>query len=125
MARPFIPIDIEKIKRHIAYLPDTGCFVKLTSDKRGRFPPGFVYAPKNWNEYANVTVEGTSYAAHRLAWALMTGQQPEIVDHINGLRHDNRFCNLRSGTYAENAKNKTRHRKEAGSLILHPDADFH
>jgi hypothetical protein len=37
----------------------------------------------------------------------MTGDFPEDqIDHINGVRSDNRWCNLRAVSRQENAKNK-------------------
>lgn len=43
--------------------------------------------------------------AHRLAWFIMTGEWPEIIDHDNGCRTDNRFINLKSVDVTQNARN--------------------
>jgi hypothetical protein len=45
--------------------------------------------------------------AHRIIWALKTGSWPKFyIDHVNGIRSDNRFENLRECTLAENAQNQ-------------------
>jgi hypothetical protein len=46
------------------------------------------------------------YKAHRLAWFYCTGEWPNQIDHINGIRTDNRICNLRSVTSKLNANNQ-------------------
>lgn len=59
--------------------------------------------------YLRITVLGQSCYAHRLAWLYVNGEWPtEQIDHINGIRGDNRICNLRSVTNEENAQNKTK-----------------
>jgi hypothetical protein len=46
------------------------------------------------------------HQAHRVLWALTYGEWPEHdIDHINGVRHDNRISNLRAVDRAENLKN--------------------
>lgn len=46
--------------------------------------------------------------AHRVIWAMETGDWPEDqIDHINHDRTDNRIKNLRSATHIENCKNQT------------------
>lgn len=47
------------------------------------------------------------YYLHRVAWMIVSGNWPECeIDHINGNKADNRFCNLREATRAQNARNK-------------------
>jgi len=51
------------------------------------------------------------YMAHRLAWLLTYKKWPDAdIDHINGIRDDNRICNLRDVTHRENQQNKECHR---------------
>lgn len=57
--------------------------------------------------YRNGTLDqerGTK--AHRVAWALVHGEWPECIDHINGVVDDNRLLNLRAANSSINAKNK-------------------
>ena len=52
-----------------------------------------------------VSVKGKQYFAHRLAFALMCGRWPNVIDHVNRNRTDNRWVNLREANKAGNAKN--------------------
>ena len=36
----------------------------------------------------------------------MHGYLPEIIDHINGIKNDNRICNLRAADDSKNAMNR-------------------
>ena len=114
MRYPKRKIDVAKLKKLISYDPETGFFTRLVPSETGRVPAGFVYRPRGWDTYQHIKVGGVLYTAHRLAWAFMTGEQPDVVDHINGLRHDNAFKNLRNGTQADNTKNIKRHRRARG-----------
>ena len=47
-----------------------------------------------------------TYYAHRIIWTLWNGYWPIAqIDHINGMRDDNRLCNLRDVTQSVNARN--------------------
>ena len=43
---------------------------------------------------------------HRAAWALFYGRWPSEIDHLNGIKTDNRICNLREVSRSENIQNR-------------------
>lgn len=51
--------------------------------------------------YILVRVKGTDHYLHRL----IMGADVLHVDHINGIKHDNRRCNLRLATHSQNQGN--------------------
>jgi hypothetical protein len=56
--------------------------------------------------YIAVQMAGKNLMAHRVAFYLMNVVMPSHqLDHINGDRTDNRWCNLRTATNAENKQN--------------------
>jgi hypothetical protein len=59
--------------------------------------------------YRRGCILNQEYLAHRVIWALVTGSwPPELVDHINGDTSDNRLCNLRMASAAQNQWNQPR-----------------
>lgn len=64
-------------------------------------------------------VDGKKYkkvlTVHRVIWFICKGIWPNVIDHINGNRLDNRLCNLRSVDTTTNTYNtKLRHTNKAG-----------
>lgn len=53
-------------------------------------------------------INGKEYLEHRLAWFYTLGVWPERIDHVNGVKDDNRLSNLRECTIAENNQNRRR-----------------
>lgn len=45
---------------------------------------------------------------HHLAWYWINNECVEQLDHINGIKDDNRICNLRSVTNQQNQHNRTK-----------------
>lgn len=77
---------------------------------------------KMWNGYRVGRVDYKQVGAHRAIWKLVTGEEPDVIDHINGIRDDNRFENLRNVTFAENRKNvRMTSRNTSGALGIRQD----
>ena len=54
-------------------------------------------------------IMGRKCYAHRLIWLLETGEWPDVeIDHINGVRDDNRIGNLRLASRTVNMQNVCR-----------------
>lgn len=64
--------------------------------------------------YRKVNVCGRYVMAHRVIWKMHHDTDPEVVDHVNGVRDDNRICNLRGATRDENARNNRRNLSGTG-----------
>lgn len=92
-----------RLKELMSYDPNTGEFSRKIS--RGGAKVGDVSGTNN-DGYMQLRVDGKSYKAHRLAWLYVMGRWPDKdIDHINGVRCDNRIVNLREATRAENKQN--------------------
>ncbi len=67
--------------------------------------------------YHKVRILGQQYLAHRIIWKLVTGCDPLVIDHIDGVRSNNVFSNLRSVEPCQNARNMSlRMDKKIGCL---------
>ncbi|RSU58020.1 HNH endonuclease [Sphingobium yanoikuyae] len=66
--------------------------------------------------YRNGSINGKLYLAHRVIWAMETGEWPEgDVDHRNGVKTRNEWLNLRAVPHSINMRNMTgRAESEAG-----------
>lgn len=96
-----------RLKELLHYDPETGIFINKISrggQKVGAVSGGIM--PGYCGGYIRIRLDQRRYLAHRLAWLYMTGNLPEKqIDHINHVRGDNRFSNLRESTQAENTRN--------------------
>ena len=89
----------------LTYDPEEG---KIFWAKRiGNRLPGSRAGTNSAGGYRIVRIFRHRYLEHRIIWLIVHGRWPENeIDHINGDRRDNRLCNLREATRAQNACNR-------------------
>ena len=95
--------SFKAIAAAIAYNPDTGLFVytKETRSYNIGDSPSCIA-----NGYLLISVNGFAEYAHRVAYYIMTGQIPELVDHKDRVRLNNKWENLRIADKFINAQIK-------------------
>jgi len=98
-------ITQEQLKKLLDYDRETGVF-KWKTTTNCRIRVGDVAGCLDENGYIKIRLFNKAYRAHRLVWLYTYGKFPEDdMDHINGIKNDNRIINLRAVTQAENARN--------------------
>lgn len=92
------------LKSLLDYDPLSGLFTWAVGRKGTR--KGAVAGCVGPDGYVIIMVDKKNYPAHRLAFIWMLGEMPaNDVDHINRVRADNRWSNLRPATRRENNLN--------------------
>ena len=95
------------LKSILHYDPITGIFTRKTKSAQ-RVKIGDIAGCVDVSDgYHKIKINHKKYKSHRLAWLYVKGEFPKyLIDHKNRIRHDNRFCNLRECTDAQNAQNR-------------------
>ena len=96
----------EHLKELFNYDPGTGNLVRLVRTSSNA-NIGDIVGYKNTNGHLQVRINGKYLLVHRVIWLYMNGSWPLCqIDHVNGVRTDNRLKNLREVSSAENSQNR-------------------
>jgi hypothetical protein len=114
-------ISPEILREILSYDPETGILTwKARKPEMFRECSNAIHQCNAWNAkyaetladtqdgqgYVRVSIFDVKMRAHRAAWAIYYGKFPNnFIDHINGIRSDNRIVNLRDVPKILNSRN--------------------
>lgn len=94
-----------QVKELFYYDPETGNLIWRSDRGKNKMTGKIAGGLDNYG-YLKIGIDGIRYKAHRLIWLYIYGVWPvEDIDHINGVKSDNRLINLREATAAQNGQN--------------------
>ncbi len=108
-------ITQEYLKEILDYSPETGLFVWKKANHGVRI--GQHAGHTNERGYRIIGINYKVHRAHRLAFLWMTGKfPPQYVDHINMVKDDNRWINLRKATPGQNRANSGKNKNSTSEF---------
>lgn len=99
-------LNSHQLRSILNYDPDTGRFTWRVKTSR-KVVVGKEAGNTKLSGYVSIRINGQGHYAHRIAWCYVYGDWPtDEIDHINGIRNDNRIANLRHATRKQNMENR-------------------
>jgi len=98
----FKNITLEKVNFYFCYDGKNLLWKNTTSNRAKK---GDVAGTEVGNGYRYIKIEKTYYFAHQLIFFMNNFYVPEMVDHIDGNKRNNKLENLRPASRAQNAWN--------------------
>lgn len=111
-------ITQDRLKQLLHYNPDTGIFTRLIATSNNT-KVGDIVGSKHHTGYLYAMIDYKTYSIHHLAWLYVYGEFPKLeIDHINGIKNDNKISNLRDVDKTTNMQNEVRARINSSSGLL-------
>lgn len=101
------PITRDELLSNLTYNHITGEIKSKRTKRISRAGRERVFKKNTKKGYVRISLDKRFIYAHRAAWIMHYGVYPSFtIDHINGIKDDNRICNLREASFCENNQNK-------------------
>lgn len=99
------------------YISKTGEVFSLKTNK--------VLSKTNRAGYERVLIYGRKRTVHRMVYEAFVGplEEKDVIDHINGIKDDNRIENLRKVSQSDNMKNAQEHGHKGQHKVVQYDKD--
>lgn len=98
----------DEVDRRLHYEETTGIFRWKEAPPNQRIYEGYIAGSNGPRGYWWICLNGHQYLSHRLAVLVVKGAWPaHEVDHINGIRNNNRWVNLRECVHLQNGQNRS------------------
>jgi hypothetical protein len=117
-------LTAQRLREVLHYNPESGIFTWIAhtvkAGKQGGRRAKIGCEAGNFSIlYCRIRIDRVHYLGHRLAWLYVHGEWPkQSIDHINGVKSDNRIANLREATPRLNAQNIRRAHSDSTSKLL-------
>jgi hypothetical protein len=109
-------LALDVLKNNVYYDKDTGIFTRTKTHPKRKYLIGSITGVPRPDGYLQIMIEGKLFLAHRLAWLYVYSELPKNnIDHINGIKNDNRIENLRDIKQKLNVENIKQAKKSSTS----------
>ena len=88
------------------FIYNSGNLLWKTNRRKNSIKENSIAGNLSKNGYYRTFVNGKAIYNHRAIFFMHHGYLPKMLDHINGMKTDNRIENLREATYEQNNANK-------------------
>lgn len=105
----------ELLNKYFSYNPEEGIFTRKTS--YNSFRKGDISGSVDSQGYIIISIKGERIKAHRAAMIMTHGKSPDIVDHINGVKSDNRINNLRAVSSRQSSRNTSKSKRNSSGRV--------
>lgn len=111
----------KRLKQVLHYDPETGVFTRLEDRNGNNAQAGARAGCLKKHGYRTINIDGHRYYEHDLCALYMSGSFLDkmggvVTDHINGVRDDNRWANLRAASCGQNCANRKMNKTNAVGL---------
>lgn len=101
----------------LKYNENTGLLTRVNARRKCDIGPVKYFTDRDG--YLRLTWKDKSFMSHRVIWFLQTGEWPNIIDHTNQDKKDNRWINLRNVNPIQSCANRDIEKTEGKGVYQH------